>query len=911
MFNIQDDVMIGTIISHYRILEKLGEGGMGVVYKAQDTKLDRTVALKFLPAHVSVNEDIKGRFLQEAKAAAALNHNNICTIYGVDEADGKMFIAMEFIDGGTLREKIPFAKIDDALTVAAQIGEALQEAHAKGIVHRDIKADNIMLTNKGQAKVMDFGLAKLKGSLKLTRTSSTVGTLGYMAPEQIQGGEVDHRSDIFSFGVLLFEMLTGKLPFRGEHEAAMVYSIVNEEPMQVDQLRPEASSLLSSLISRCLEKDPADRFQHMDDVVSELRRAQKKTSTVTRSSAYTPVQRSTEKLSSDAMPQSEVPANTIVKQSPLVRYGIIGVVVVLLAVASWFFLSRSRPTVNSDMTTRVLQVPFTQFAYPGISPDGNWIAFPAADVNGKWDIYYMHVSGGEPRKVTTDAATFIQQAADISPDGSQIVYTRPSDDNKTFEIFSISALGGTSRKLATVGDDPLWSPDGKRVGFIRTAAGPTKSASGLMEFWSVGADGSDERKEYTDSLFESRGGTYRYSFCWSPHGTSIAWVRSLSSASQVLIIRDLKTGREQQLTNGQENIDSMVWTVDDQIIFSSNRGGNTNLWTIPASGGEAVQVTKGGGPDIGMSVSRSGKTLLYLQQQPVGYLWTGNTDGSALRQISFDEREIWEPTISPDRKQIAFVMRDPDPLKNSSDLYVVDRDGSNRRRLTTGNGVVRIPAFSPNGRNIMFSVAPTNQGADTSTFSIYSVDVDHPGPPKLIGKNFGVDWIDDDHILMIDPLHVSTSVASLTGGTTRQFFTDSMFVWSLWDMKHIVYFDRHMDKRGWWVVETEKMDATELFKQAGDKVMPTVRGAAKKIGEPPGPFANYTSRSSSSGFILQYAGKNKIRKMWFNGRPEEVLPTTFPGMANRSINISPDGNDIVYVAPRLSARLILVENLFK
>ncbi len=170
--------MIGQTIFHYKILDKLGEGGMGVVYKAQDAKLDRTVALKFLPPHVSTNQETKARFLQEAKAAAALNHSNICTIYGVDESDGTMFIAMEYIEGGTLRENIPFTRVDDALTVAAQIGEALQEAHSKSIVHRDIKADNVMLTPKGQAKVMDFGLAKLKGSLKLTRTSSTVGTLG-------------------------------------------------------------------------------------------------------------------------------------------------------------------------------------------------------------------------------------------------------------------------------------------------------------------------------------------------------------------------------------------------------------------------------------------------------------------------------------------------------------------------------------------------------------------------------------------------------------------------------------------------------------------------------------------------------------------------------------------------------------
>ena len=281
--------MIGQIVLHYKILEKLGEGGMGVVYKAHDTKLDRDVALKFLPERVNQNEMEKTRFLQEARAVAALNHANICTIYNIEESNGSLFMVMEYIQGGTLRNKIPYKKVDDAIAVAIQIGEALQEAHANGIVHRDIKADNVMLTTKGQAKVMDFGLAKLKGALKLTKTSSTVGTLGYMAPEQIQGGEVDHRSDIFSFGVLLFEMLTGKLPFRGEHEAAMVYSIVNEEPQDINQLLPELSPIITNLIQRCLEKDPAERYQHFDDIVADLKRSQKKTTKVAKSSLDRPV----------------------------------------------------------------------------------------------------------------------------------------------------------------------------------------------------------------------------------------------------------------------------------------------------------------------------------------------------------------------------------------------------------------------------------------------------------------------------------------------------------------------------------------------------------------------------------------------------------------------------------------------
>src|ERR1041384_4637793 len=279
--------MIGQTISHFKILAQLGEGGMGVVYKAQDTELDRFVALKFLPQRLTSNEAERARFLQEAKAASALNHPNVCIIYGIDEYQGQKFIEMEYVDGVTLRARVAESplKISDALSFAIQIGEALNEAHGKGIVHRDIKCENIMLNSKNQIKVMDFGLAKLKGSLKLTKTSSTVGTLGYMAPEQIQGGEVDARSDIFSFGVVLFEMLTGRLPFRGEHEAAMMYSIVNESPESALTFREEVPPEIDRIIRRALEKDPEDRYQHIDDMVSEIRRTQKQSSRVVRPEA--------------------------------------------------------------------------------------------------------------------------------------------------------------------------------------------------------------------------------------------------------------------------------------------------------------------------------------------------------------------------------------------------------------------------------------------------------------------------------------------------------------------------------------------------------------------------------------------------------------------------------------------------
>jgi serine/threonine protein kinase/Tfp pilus assembly protein PilF len=274
--------LVGQKLSHFQITAKLGEGGMGVVYKAHDSKLDRDVALKFLPHHLTSNEAEKARFLQEAKAASALNHPNICTIYDINEENNQQFIVMEFVDGHTLRQNLPLQKLQDALTYALQIGEALHEAHSKGIVHRDIKCDNIMVNSKNQSKVMDFGLAKLKGSLKLTKTSSTVGTLAYMAPEQIQGGEVDARSDIFSFGVVLFEMLTGHMPFRGDHEAAMMYSILQEEPESVQKSRHDISTDIDRIIHRALEKDPEDRYQHVDDMVSELRRVRKQSSRISR-----------------------------------------------------------------------------------------------------------------------------------------------------------------------------------------------------------------------------------------------------------------------------------------------------------------------------------------------------------------------------------------------------------------------------------------------------------------------------------------------------------------------------------------------------------------------------------------------------------------------------------------------------
>jgi len=279
--------MIGQIISHYKILEKIGEGGMGEVFLAEDTKLERKVALKFLPRHLTADKGAQKRFEREAKAAAALNHPNIVTVYEIGEHEGQVFIAMEYVEGRTLKELIaetltPSAlhpiPIPQVLDIATQIASGLAAAHAKGIVHRDIKPQNILVDNDGRVKILDFGLAKLKGISSLTKESSTLGTVHYMSPEQTMGKDVDHGTDIWSLGVVIFEMLTGKLPFKGDYEQAVIYSILNEEPTSVTVIRKDIPPEFDHILEKALAKDRVERYSHLTDLIIDLRRIGKDSS---------------------------------------------------------------------------------------------------------------------------------------------------------------------------------------------------------------------------------------------------------------------------------------------------------------------------------------------------------------------------------------------------------------------------------------------------------------------------------------------------------------------------------------------------------------------------------------------------------------------------------------------------------
>ncbi len=878
--------MIGQTISHYKILEKLGQGGMGIVYKALDTTLDRPVALKFLPHHLTANEAEQARFLQEARAASALNHPNVCGIHAVGEHEGQQFIDMEFVDGVTLRKRLAAGglPVEIAIPYAIQIGEALEDAHAKGIVHRDVKCENIMINAKNMIKVMDFGLAKLKGSLKLTKTSSTVGTLAYMAPEQIQGAEVDGRSDIFSFGVVLFEMLTGHTPFRGEHEAAMMYSIINEEPEPLTKYVPGASSELLHILGRALEKNPEERYQSVHDMVIDLRRLKKESTRVSRA---IPVQPS----AAGAQPSFVSHDTPAPLQRTPSRNGLwIGLAVLVLVIAggAYFFLMRlsqqgatvsSAATLNPNMTLRVLQIPLSQVSYPGLSADGNWVSFPGGDREGKWDIYYMHISSTEPKRITNDSMFYNQQVADISPDGSQVAYT-----GSRFGLYVASSLGGASRRIVDTVGNVRWRPDAQRIGYERIIRPPNPH----YELWTSAPDGSDRRLEFNDTL----GTSGRYSFAWSPDGKSVVWIRSYPGRYEEVFTHELATGKELQLTFDKKHVDDVCWLRNGMILFSSNRSGNTNLWAVPVLGGAAQQVTKGSGPDMGITASADARKVLYLQQQPVGYVWIASTEHPNAQQVTFDDRDIRDVCLSPDKKRIAIIMGDPDPLKNSVQIYVLDRDGSNRRTITSDEALKFNIAWSPDGKRISYSSQIFSQPQESTKVMV--VDPDQPGSAKVFASGINIAWISNSSLAIIQPGKTHIDSVSLEHPVPQMIYEDSTYAFPVASGKLLSFYDLRKAMEGEWVIPSDYLQ-NPLHKKP------------KSIAKNDDYFGGYEGFTS-----FLYEDKQHVWwKYHYLTEKRDRVSVSFPGLqGNSQVKLSADDEEIVYIAGKLAGKLVLIENLF-
>jgi Tol biopolymer transport system component/predicted Ser/Thr protein kinase len=701
MPNKTEITMVGKVLAQYQICEKLGKGGMGVVWKARDTHLDRFVALKTLPADSLADPDRKRRSVQEAKAASALNHPNIVHVYDVAEADGVHFISMEYVPGKTLEQLIgrKGLPLNEALKYAVQIADALALAHSVGIVHRDLKPSNIIVSESGHVKVLDFGIAKLTeittgefgetAPMRAPDASETTegvvfGTAAYMSPEQAEGKKIDARSDIFSFGSMLYEMVTGRQAFHGDSRLSTLYAVLKEEPGPASAAVADIPRDLEKVIGRCLRKDPERRFQHMADVKVALEEVKEDTETG--------------KLTGVAGLGGPS------RRKSRAMWALAGTAVLLLmaiAFGLWFPRIRSHP---APRTVPLTSYPGYQLT-PAFSPDGKQVAFAWDGENGdNFDIYIKLVDAGTPLRLTTNPE--FEYAPTWSPDGHYIAFCRTLGAHA--EIWMIPALGGVERKVgeAAVSSGTFpglsWSPDGK---FLALADKPTSGSS--LGLFLLSIETGDKRM--LTSPPHGYIGDLRPHF--SPDGKSLAFIRASYDTNNAIYLLSVSASGEPQgeprrLTPDQPlGIGGFDWTADGRsIIFSVGQRAGANLWTIAVSSETAERLAGAGENATDISISRTENRLIYARYLTDSNIWrtpgpnSSNRKGAATRFIASTQPDL-EPQFSPDGRKIVFTST----RSGVHSIWVSDSDGLNPVDLTSFNGAtVGSPRWSPDGRWIAF-----------------------------------------------------------------------------------------------------------------------------------------------------------------------------------------------------------------
>ena len=685
--------MISETILHYKIIEKLGEGGMGEVYKAQDTKLDRFVALKFLPSKLTATEDEKSRFIQEAKTASAMNHPNVCTIYSIEEyenkeGDNQLFIAMEFVDGKTLSDKKETLSDKQKLEISAQVAEGLAAAHEKGIVHRDIKPDNIMIRKDGIVQIMDFGLAKLYSSgnvSRLTKAGTTLGTMGYMSPEQIQGQDVDHRTDIFSLGVVLYELFAGVSPFRGMHEAALIYEIVNTDVPPISEVKPEFDPELDRLILECLEKDPPDRCQSAAELARNLRRL-KRVSTGSRTASRF---------------QQAVPVAKERKQE-IKKWKMTSIALAVLcaaAIAVMFYLI-TLPEPGNDLTS----YKYTPFETDGVtengawSPDGKSIVFTKY-YEGTWQLLMRSIDNPRSKLLATTESKEGFFNIFWAPDGNNIYFI------EDYRLKNIGLAGGNPKFITKYFTPAAGiSPDNKTLAVWapkRIVDSTSVDLSLLMTSPEVGKI----RAYNPDPFKNSLGGTPDY-IRFSPDGSKIALGIITGQGSEFWILPwpDGPDAKPYQIFKGikwKNGLPKFEWLADSKNFVLAVDG---NLWIANTVNGKMRKITESVSNENLAAISPDHKRLLIEESNANYDIVMLPFDGSPLQRIKATSVDEYSATVSSDGKLMAYITN----KTGNEEIWLEDEAGNEYPVVTNANfpdsTISTFPAakISPDGKHIAY-----------------------------------------------------------------------------------------------------------------------------------------------------------------------------------------------------------------
>ena len=713
--------LAGRRLGAYQVERPLGAGGMGEVYLARDERLERRVALKILPAYFVADPERVARFEREARAVSALNHPNILTVYEVGREDGLHFIATEYVEGRTLRELVGARpRLKELLSVVSQAAEALSAAHAAGVVHRDVKPENVMVRADGYVKVLDFGLAKLletAGGAEATGAARTqagtvMGTLAYMSPEQATGDTLDQRTDIWSLGVVLYELATGVKPFAGAGRLATVKAILDEEPLPPTELDSSLPAELDRIIGKALEKDRELRYQTASDLRADLKRLRREIDSSPSSSGGRGLSSGGRRAARRLVGRTRVSARLALAAAASV---------VVLGLVGWLYVSRFRggggdaaPDWSRAQNVQLTEQAGTEF-HPSLAPDGRSFVY-AGEAEGNFDIYVQRVGGKNPTNLTRDSAADDTQPA-FSPDGERIAFR---SEREPPGIYLMGATGENVRRLSETGHHPAWSPDGKEVAFSDAGHDlPTTRNTRPSALRVVNVETGAKR------LLTDRDAMQP---AWSPHGQRVAfWFMPPNSGRRDVATVPAAGGEAVVVTRDATTNWNPVWSPDGRFLYyASDRGGQMNFWRVRVdeqtgevlSEPEAVVTPSKFSRHLGFS--RDGRRMVYVQTVNQSNIQAVEFDPKNERTVgepfwvTRGDREVVRPELSPDGRQ--FVMRLP--RRTQDDVVLVNREGTSWRDLTDDKFFDRYPRFSPDGRRVAFT---SDRGG---RYEIWTIDTD-------------------------------------------------------------------------------------------------------------------------------------------------------------------------------------------